>query len=421
VANGPGGQWAFVVEADAGKSWLQAVNLHLMRTEKRPKAGTALELPAEVRGITISESGQRLYLPYSGGVVVVEVDETDCGALLDGGDCPGCIDSDCLTLATIESWRPGARLIEKGDATGQPEAGTAWIDNEKGRVILPSTQAIAAALRCLMEHGPKGSAETQGPPGADGTDGAGIDDVSATFVHCALPGSAQIQPIGGRRILALEIPRGCDGLNGTDGVGLEADLVQIKSLSWSHRHNGSLIPVEMPDKSIRRGVAIEFSRKVIVSLPGSPGSVPNEIDADHVFQLLVREQGQDSVLVICRCPLAGGLVLPATVTGTDPAGIITSAKVETSGPAAAAAVYIISDLALGRLQGQELWVVLRGDFVREAIPVRGPDGAVTVTAGRAIDAEFVRGELPTGDRPAGSIFGVQGGMFESWFTVGDVR
>jgi hypothetical protein len=50
----------------------------------------------------------------------------------------------------------------------------------------------------------------------------------------------------------------------------------------------------------------------------------------------------------------------------------------------------------------DVWVKLRGDFVLE------PNGK------RAIDAEFVRGSLPTGDRPAGSAFGIQGGLFESW-------
>jgi hypothetical protein len=37
--------------------------------------------------------------------------------------------------------------------------------------------------------------------------------------------------------------------------------------------------------------------------------------------------------------------------------------------------------------------------------------------GKAVDAEFARAELPTGDHPNGSVFGVQGGLFESWFTV----
>jgi hypothetical protein len=54
----------------------------------------------------------------------------------------------------------------------------------------------------------------------------------------------------------------------------------------------------------------------------------------------------------------------------------------------------------------ELWVHLRGDFVVDEF-------------GRAVDAEFVRAELPSGDRPAGSKFGIQGGHFESWFFLTD--
>jgi hypothetical protein len=64
---------------------------------------------------------------------------------------------------------------------------------------------------------------------------------------------------------------------------------------------------------------------------------------------------------------------------------------------------------------KELWVILRGDFV-------------TDTKKRAIDAEFVRAELPTGDRPKPPSsqplkdqLGVQGGTFESWFHIGDEK
>jgi hypothetical protein len=50
---------------------------------------------------------------------------------------------------------------------------------------------------------------------------------------------------------------------------------------------------------------------------------------------------------------------------------------------------------------------LRGDFVLD-----------TNDPPRAIDAEYVRAELPTGDRPSGSDVGIQGGLFESWFQPG---
>jgi hypothetical protein len=38
---------------------------------------------------------------------------------------------------------------------------------------------------------------------------------------------------------------------------------------------------------------------------------------------------------------------------------------------------------------------------------------------KAVDAEFARAELPTGDRPSGGPAGAQGGVFESWFWVND--
>ena len=52
----------------------------------------------------------------------------------------------------------------------------------------------------------------------------------------------------------------------------------------------------------------------------------------------------------------------------------------------------------------DLWIILRGDFVLD-------------TNGNAIDAEFVRAELPSGDRPKSSLAGIQGGLFESWFKI----
>jgi hypothetical protein len=64
---------------------------------------------------------------------------------------------------------------------------------------------------------------------------------------------------------------------------------------------------------------------------------------------------------------------------------------------------LVAELVDGRFE-----VELRGDFILDA-------------EGRAIDAEFVRGELPTGDRPAederSENVGVQGGRFDSWFQV----
>ncbi len=56
-------------------------------------------------------------------------------------------------------------------------------------------------------------------------------------------------------------------------------------------------------------------------------------------------------------------------------------------------------------EGRELFIELAGDHVRDA-------------EGRAIDAEFPRSDLPSGDGPGSAELGIQGGRFESWVTAG---
>jgi competence ComEA-like helix-hairpin-helix protein len=116
----------------------------------------------------------------------------------------------------------------------------------------------------------------------------------------------------------------------------------------------------------------------------------------------------------CRCVWPGA-VIPVQPINDDADGRITEAE-EILSPRAPAAAFLIGgeseDEIIQNLQKiqktdlPELWVRLRGDFVIEDTGKR-----------RAIDAEFVRAELPTGDRPKGSEHGIQGGLFESWFTV----
>lgn len=68
---------------------------------------------------------------------------------------------------------------------------------------------------------------------------------------------------------------------------------------------------------------------------------------------------------------------------------------------------------LSELKRARFEVEVRGNFVLDF-------------EGRAVDAEFVRGELPTGNRPDrqarnGKNVGVQGGRFESWFQFRDAN
>jgi hypothetical protein len=92
------------------------------------------------------------------------------------------------------------------------------------------------------------------------------------------------------------------------------------------------------------------------------------------------------------------------VTAQDGSGRITEAELTPGEPVSPAIAFLLSErFAEGVLrQGEsDLWVRLQGEFVVDE-------------DGRAVDAEFTRAELPTGDRPAGEKFGVQGGLFQSW-------
>ena len=105
----------------------------------------------------------------------------------------------------------------------------------------------------------------------------------------------------------------------------------------------------------------------------------------------------------CRCPIEGTVAaVDATIDGS---GLIVKA-VATGAATSKAISFVFADqfvaAVLRERELADLFVHLRGEFVLDL-------------HGRAVDAEFTRAELPTGDRPAGSDVGIQGGMFDSWF------
>jgi hypothetical protein len=96
-----------------------------------------------------------------------------------------------------------------------------------------------------------------------------------------------------------------------------------------------------------------------------------------------------------------GRILPVTPI-LDASGLIVSATVS---PEPAIAVAMIPDPtspAGGFPSQAPLWVFFHGGFVMDA-------------SGRAICSDFVRAQLPTGEIPKGGNFGIEGGIFESWF------
>jgi hypothetical protein len=170
------------------------------------------------------------------------------------------------------------------------------------------------------------------------------------------------------------------------------------------------------------GIVIGFTGDVRVSAIDPAGVVVRFVDAEHVFQVLVESdlEGVNARRgLLCRCPIRGTVVpVDLDLDGAgrivlDVNGRIDRARERPPGDARGIAFLFEGSEMAGLVAGgriSDLWAVLRGDFV-------------TDVAGRAVDAEFARAELPTGDRPGNnppnpaSKFGVQGGLFESWFRI----
>lgn len=391
----PGGRWAYVLLHDAtnNKDFVQTVDLHRLQQGLPVALPPLLPVGAGSRQLVLSGSGATLYVPYggdpaNGGVAKIEISEQACEEILwrhlDG--CPRCDTPNCVTLATIEGWRVGDQIEDIEDPPSDPAADAAAhivrIDNRRGRPLLPSTQTLAELIECLLEQGP-GGAGAQGPPGAQGTQG----------------------------------PQGKDGPQGPAGPGLETDLTRIVQLSWKHNTHGN------PFVSIRRrgigaaevrvpGIAIVFSRGVRVFDAGPPVQIL--IDAKHVFEVLTRDPQNDGLL-LCRCPVRGQVIPftwePRVDPNTTPISWTNDTLIATPGPVAQGIAFVFDDETLKLLNQQDdVWVRLRCDFVVDV-------------DGRAVDGEFVRAELPTGNRPdrlgarPPGPLGIQGGLFESWFWV----
>jgi hypothetical protein len=220
---------------------------------------------------------------------------------------------------------------------------------------------------------------------------------------------ALFTPGGGRFAL-----RGAAGPTGAPGLGLSANFTRIVALSWEHDRTSSLVNVARQGASPRvSGLVVAFGvvdaagQATPVNVAFGPGSLE-----PHTFQVSTLEpQGTTGVglrLFYGALPRQGntGTVLaeliPVEIQALDPTGQrVTAARevaVDQNGRASAngAALMLHSDL-ITFLAGRELFVEINGDFV---VDFRG----------LAVDANLVRGRLPSGN-------GVQGGSFRSWFRL----
>jgi DNA-binding beta-propeller fold protein YncE len=388
LAVAPDGRWAYVVEQDAGanKSYVEPVDLAGLQNGQQVKA-TPLEVGTNSQSPVLAPSGQTLLVPFTGdmtkasdgGVAIVEVSETACCDMvwksLEG--CPSCCTANCVVLATITGYVANNTIEDLPSESDDGPNHISRVDNHAGRRLLPSTSTLADMIQCICDAGSGG----QGKKGDTGPQG----------------------------------PQ-------NPGPGLEQGLTRINGLSWIHnelRFVQDLLNFPDPLNSARSvpGIVISFTAPVQFNVP-----VPNlpkvlqPIDT-NIFEVLIQDTlGQDTSRnspLLCRCPVRGIVIPVDHIDMKGPPNLITGASQALSGNVPVPGIAFLFTAGLPKLGGSPMWIQLRCDFVVDQ-------------NGKAVDGAFLRMQLPTGDHmgalstpPNPNPLGLQGGLFESWFRLGD--
>jgi len=184
---------------------------------------------------------------------------------------------------------------------------------------------------------------------------------------------------------------------GQRGEGLEKGLTRIVALSWKHGHPAPLLNISLGNNKIEKGLVVAFGKKVLND-DGKAIVQQGSID-ENSFQLFIEVESRGFYSYQGLLP---SKVIPVALNGSI--GLVTGAR-QIRDTAASGAAFLIFDKRLfSFMLGRKVLIVIKGNFVLDE------------TRKRVIDAEHLRGSLPTGDREAESMFGIQGGRFESWIS-----
>ncbi len=393
----PGANWIYVLERNGGSPehfFVEPVSVHRIQLDLPSPLGAPVPVGESATQLELSESGQTLYVAYegdpqvadSGGVAILDVVEEDCAELLwealDG--CPSCETANCIVLATVENYHLDDKLEDQPDPPADPAADLAAhiarIDNRKGRRLLPSTQVLAEVIKCLLEHTGGGGGE-QGPPGPPGPQGP------------TGPGGAT-GPVG---------PQGPKGDTGPAGSGLNFKLPHIVAINW--RHNDTFKLTDIPTIP-EFGLIIAFDQEIL----------PETI-SEQTFDVLRRGDQDEQGGVRCYCSLVGVAtpVRVVTVTGANLPQCgqeIVGFQPLGSGQQATGALFRhMKGSSPTPLTKGDYRVIVRGDLILGTQKMFLANGT---TDHPALDANHLGPGLskrcPTGD-------GIEGGAFESWFTI----
>lgn len=450
LTTSPSGKWVYLLakEVNGTKGLIRLVNIEKIEADSAHALSDPVTVVPNPQDLALDATGRRLYAagkgiddPHAcGGVSVLEVEEDQCQEIFWRAvyGCPQCSEEICVPLAAIRDYRDGMRMTD-GEI------------NNRIRPLAPSTETLRQVILCALESG----VGKQGPEGAKGVDGRSVNDVKVIFVgrgdaqfpngasqfdaasglltlwipkgtgikdvktHFVGPGDPNF-PAGLAKfdadtgVLELWIPKGPKGDTGPAGPGLELDLTRIIALSWRHGEENVLTDAIVKvlgrngRDTRRRGLVIGFGKALNKKGPVDVSSIA---DNTHVFQVWVEsntganaEQG-----LLCRCAIRGDIIPVSWEPATGPR---INVATEVPGPMADGIAFIPDGKApitklISAGSVSELYVTLKGDFVLDSDDEKA----------RAIDAEFVRAQLPTGDRSRPSPYGIQGGLFESWFTI----
>ncbi|MES2823582.1 MAG: hypothetical protein V4732_08270 [Pseudomonadota bacterium] len=267
--------------------------------------------------------------------------------------------------------------------------------------------------------GPAGPIGLTGANGVDGKDGIGKEGPVGPLGPIGLTGA---NGVDGKDGIGKQGPVGPIGAEGPAGPGLESKLTQIVALSWEHNTlytntnlRPPLVPVTLIDTN--GGFIEDFGNAFVIGFSNyvtPPFSVPMNTKGlanfNPAFEVLIPLFSTTTSSVFVWSSIKY-MAIPVSYFSTLTANqkIIDSATIKVNGTVGAPIFEPSGNgIAIFPLENkfdQLVMLRLRGDFFLD-----------TAKPYRAIDAEFTRAELPTGDRPSGSQVGIQGGIFESWFT-----
>lgn len=473
LAVSPGERWAYALVARSGVAGEETLVLALdggvvtaagETIDFERAIGAEVALPGTGRQERLTFLGRQLYVacadedlaaqPARGLVAVIEPDEADCGerfrTAIEG--CPACAAGGVhsVVLATLPGYVAAkAPAIVDGDPQGNEVA----IDNITYRPLVPSAVTLKDVIDCILAEGiaegppgPRGDSGARGPgitevsatalpagseptiglepipgdtegdfalvlgipagqPGADGANGSngtngapgqqgprgpGITEVTATTLPANAAATAQLIALPndseGDFRLTLGIPRGADG-----SAPPPPDIGRITALSW--KHGATLLSTDLVKLIAQTGLIVGFDREVSIrSLVQLATTGLIGFGTSFVFEVLARDGNREGPFR-CICPLEATCEGMKNVELKD--GLLIGGEPAQKDDLVRFVRLRVPNFS-DKLDLSLIRIVLRCDFVVDK-------------DGRAIDGNFIGGNLPTGN-------GIAGGLFESWLS-----